>query len=73
MKTNQPQILLKTLNLWGFMSKVAQINKKVGCIVLSSKRMSGGLRCELFKTAHNSRQPKNEPERGNMAIADLEG
>jgi hypothetical protein len=56
----------------GFMSKVAQINKKMGCIVLSSKSMSSGLRCELFKIAHNSRQPKNEPERKKGAIADLE-
>ncbi len=55
------------------MSKVAQINKKVGCIVLSSKSMSSGLRCELCKTAPNSRQPKNEPEGKNVAIADLEG
>jgi hypothetical protein len=54
------------------MSKVAQINKKVGCIVLSSKSMSRGLGSELFKTAHNSRQPKNEPEGKNVAIADLE-
>jgi len=55
------------------MSKVAQINKKVGCILLSSKSLSGGLQCELFKRAHNSRQPKNEPEGENVAIADLEG
>jgi len=66
-------MLLKTLNLWGFMSKVAQINKKVGCILLSSKSLSGGLRCDLFKTAHNSRQTKNEPKGENVAIADLEG